>query len=87
MRAKFVISIPIVEACSLRNNFYLLENEVSVTATDTLDSAHGEHDVSLSVDVGVHHTEDVLEVGRDDQRHLGGSIGNEPVTYKWQCFD
>ena len=70
-----------------RRNYYLLEDEVSVTATDTLDGAHGEHDVPLSVDVGVHHTEDVLEVGGDDQRHLGGSLGNEPATYKWQCFD
>ena len=50
---------------------YLLENEVGVSSTDTLDGGEGEHDVPLAVDVRVHHTKDVLEVLRDDQRHLG----------------
>ena len=51
--------------------FYLLQDQVSISPTDTLDGGHGKHDGPLAVDVGVHHTEDVLEVGRDDQRHFG----------------
>ena len=49
---------------------YLLENKVGITATDTLDGAHSEHDVSFAVNVGVHHTQNMLEVCRNNQRHL-----------------
>jgi hypothetical protein len=49
---------------------YLLEDQIGVSSTDTLDGSHGEHNSPLAVDVGVHHTEDVLEVGRNDQRHF-----------------
>ena len=49
---------------------YLLEDDVGVPATDSLDGGHGEHDVALAVNVGVHDTQNVLEVGWDDQRHL-----------------
>ena len=52
-------------------NVGLLEHDVGVAAADALDGGHGEHDVPLAVDVGVHHTEDVLEVLGDHQRHLG----------------
>merc|ERR1719188_1799739 len=45
----------------------LLQHDVGVAAPDALDGRHGEHDVPLAVDVGVHHTEDVLEVLRDHQ--------------------
>ena len=54
---------------------YLLEDDVGVTPADTLDGGHGEHDVPLAINVGVHHTQNVLEVGRDDQRHLGRDGG------------
>ena len=56
----------------------LLEHDVGVAAPDALDGRHGEHDVPLAVDVGVHHTEDVLEVLRDHQRHLGSRGGGLP---------
>ena len=49
----------------------LLQAEVGVTTTDTLDGGEGEHDAGLAVNVGVQHTENVLEVGRNNQRHLG----------------
>lgn len=45
----------------------LLANNVGVTTTHALDGGHGEHDLALAVDVGVHHTEDVLKLVRDDQ--------------------
>ncbi len=51
---------------------YLLEYEVGVAPPDALDGGHGEHDVALPVNVGVEHTQDVLEVGGDHQRHGGG---------------
>ena len=50
---------------------HLLEDDVCVPAADPLDGGHGKHDVALPVNVGVHDTQDVLEVGRDDQRHFG----------------
>ena len=56
----------------------LLEHDVGVAAPDALDGRHGEHDVALAVDVRVHHTEDVLEVLRDHQRHLGSRGGGLP---------
>ena len=56
----------------------LLEHDVGVAAANSLDGRHSEHDVPLAVDVGVHHTEDVLEVGGDHQRHLGGRGGGLP---------
>ena len=49
----------------------LLQAEVGVTTTNTLDGGEGEHDAGLAVNVGVQHTENVLEVGRNNQRHLG----------------
>lgn len=49
---------------------YLLENNVGVSAPDTLNGGHGEHDVPLTVNVGVEHTQNVLEIGRNHQRHL-----------------
>ena len=53
------------------HNVYLFKDQIGVSSTNTLDGGHGEHNSPLAVDVGVHHTEDVLEVGRDDQRHFG----------------
>jgi hypothetical protein len=35
-----------------------------------LDGGEGEHDVGLSLNVGVEHTENVLEIRRAHQRHL-----------------
>ncbi len=55
---------------------YLLEDDVGVTAADTLDGREGEHDVPLAIDVRVHHTQDVLEVGRHHERH------REEITLK-----
>ena len=41
-------------------NVCLLADQVGVTATDTLDLSQGVHDLSLSIDVGVKQTQDVL---------------------------
>ena len=49
----------------------LLQDDVGVPAPDPLDGGEGEHDAGLAVNVGVQHTENVLEVGRNNQRHLG----------------
>jgi hypothetical protein len=66
----------------------LLEDDVCVTATDSLDGGHGEHDVALPVNVRVHHTQDVLEVGRDHERHpeaVGGKgKGRKGLKHKWE---
>ena len=48
----------------------LLQAKIGVTTTNTLDRGQGEHDASLSIDVGVKNTKNVLEVGRNNQRHL-----------------
>ena len=48
----------------------LLQAKIGVTTTNTLDGGEGEHDARLSVDVGIQNTKNVLEVGRNNQRHL-----------------
>ena len=48
----------------------LLQAKVGVTTTNTLDGSQSEHDASLSIDVGVKNTKNVLEVGWNNQRHL-----------------
>ena len=40
----------------------LLADDVRETPADTLDSGHGVHDVLLAINVGVEHTQNVLEV-------------------------
>ena len=49
---------------------YLLEGNVGESPADTLDGGDGEHGVPLSLQVGVHHTQNVLEVVGRYQRHL-----------------
>ena len=48
----------------------LLQAKIGVTTTNTLDGGQSEHDASLSIDVGVKNTKNVLEVGWNNQRHL-----------------
>merc|ERR1719464_48513 len=48
----------------------LLQTDVGVPTSNSLDGGHGEHDARLTVDVGVENTKDVLEVSRNNQRHL-----------------
>ena len=48
----------------------LLQAKVGVTTTNTLDGGQGEHDASLSINVGVENTKNVLEVWGNNQRHL-----------------
>jgi len=50
----------------------LLQTDVGESSTNSLDGRHGVHDLRLTVDVGVHHTKDVLELGGYHERHLGG---------------
>merc|ERR1712008_571404 len=42
-------------------NVSLLEDKVGITTTTTLDSGHGEHNVPLAVNVGVHNTQNMLK--------------------------
>ena len=48
----------------------LLQTDVGVTTSNSLDGGHGEHDARLTIDVGVENTKNVLEVWRNNQRHL-----------------
>jgi hypothetical protein len=48
--------IPLVEV-----DVGFLDDDVGVSSAYTLDSGQGEHDLLLSIDVGVEKTEDVLE--------------------------
>merc|ERR1719442_93966 len=52
-------------------NVGLLEDKVGITTTTTLDSGHGEHNVPLAVNVGVHNTQNMLKRTRNNQRHDG----------------
>ena len=52
----------------------LLQTDVGVATSNSLDGGHGEHDARLTVDVGVENTKNVLEVGRNNQRHLKISL-------------
>lgn len=46
----------------LEVNVGLLANQVGEAATATLDGSEGVHDLTLAVNVGVHHTQDVREL-------------------------
>ena len=50
-------SLPLVEI-----NISLLADDVRVTSSNSLDLGQGEHDLSLSIDVGVEQTQNVLEL-------------------------
>jgi len=51
-------------------NVGLLQGNVGEPPSNTLDCSDGEHSVPLSLQIGVHHTQDVLEVVWRNQRHL-----------------
>lgn len=46
----------------------LLQHDVGVAPADTLDGGHGRDDLALTIDVGTHDTQDMLELLWDDQR-------------------
>ena len=48
----------------------LLQADVGVATSDSLDGGHGEHDARLTVNVRVKNTKNVLEVSWNNQRHL-----------------
>merc|ERR1712141_876959 len=52
-------------------NVSLLEDKVGITTTYTLDGGDGEHDVPLTINVGVHNTQNVLKRTGNNQRHVG----------------
>lgn len=52
-----------------RNKMYLLKNKVGVSPANTLDGCNSEHNIAFAINVGVHNTQDVLKVGRKNQRH------------------
>merc|ERR1719402_978943 len=49
----------------------LLQGDVGKATAHTLDGGNGEHGVPLTLQVGVHHTENVLEVFWNYQSHFG----------------
>jgi hypothetical protein len=53
----------------------LLQDEKGETTTDTLDGSHGKWDLATTIDVGVAHTQNVLEIlGHKVKRHGGKSF-------------
>merc|ERR1719370_643981 len=54
----------------VQRNVCLLQHNVGIPSTNTLNSSHGKHDISFSFNVCVHNTKDMLEVRRNNQRHL-----------------
>jgi len=51
-------------------NIGLLAANVGITAANTLDGSHGKHDLLLSINVGVQHTQNVLKIFVRHQRLL-----------------
>jgi len=50
----------------------LLEDEKGETTTDTLDGSHGKRDLAATINVGIAHTQNVLEIlGHKIKRHGG----------------
>ena len=54
-----------------QRNVSLLQNDVGVSPSNTFDRGQSEHNVGLSLNVGVENTENVLEVRRHNKRHDG----------------
>lgn len=52
-------------------NVGLLADDVGESAANTFDGGESEHDLSVTVDVRVHHTKNVLESFGNNQRHRG----------------
>lgn len=46
----------------------LLEDDVGITATNTLDGGHGDGNLAFTIDVRIHDTKDVLKLLWNDQR-------------------
>jgi hypothetical protein len=62
-----VCNVPLVHV-----NVGLLAANIGVTATDTLDGCQRVHNLVLAVNVGVEHTQNVLEmllIGNDERLH------------------
>jgi hypothetical protein len=51
-------------------NISLAEDDVRVTATNTLDCGHSDWNLALSVNVGAHDTQNMLKLFGYDERHL-----------------
>ena len=49
-------------------NLSLLAAEAGISTTASLDGGQGVHDLTSTIDVRVHHTENVLEVLRKQER-------------------
>lgn len=49
-------------------NVGLLQHDVGISATDTLDGSHGEHHLPFAIDVRAENTKNVLELLRDYER-------------------
>merc|ERR1719300_1108069 len=51
-------------------NVSFLQTDVGESPSHTFDGSHGVHDFGLTINVGVHHTKNVLELVGNDERHL-----------------
>ena len=64
-------SAPLVEV-----DLSLLAANVREATADTLDRGEGEHDLDLTIKVGVQHTQDVLKVGLVHDERPGNGEGS-----------
>ena len=67
----------------IRGLSYLLEDKVGITTTYTLDGGDGEHDVPLTINVGVHNTQNVLKRTGNNQRHVGPEMFGRCSKHKY----
>merc|ERR1719147_332236 len=58
----------------VQRNVGLLQNNVGIPTSDTLDGSKGEHDVGFSINVCVEDTKNMRECGWHDQRHSGDTF-------------
>merc|ERR1719215_1625465 len=64
----------------------LLADDVGESSTNTLDGGHGDGDVTLTIDVGVLDTKDVLELVSATEGHFDSGpflLDNRNRTQKW----
>ena len=51
-------------------NIGLLQDNVGVATTHTLDGGHGDTNLAFTIDVRIHDTKNVLKLFWDDERHF-----------------
>merc|ERR1719452_97198 len=51
-------------------NISFFEDEVGISATNSLNGSHSKHDLTTSINGGVEDTQNLLEIWGDNQRHF-----------------